>query len=67
MGAKHSSTSAVSSTILYSLRATFISNDGTRKTTKLVGENLTLTDGIEKKDALMQVEACVAAYLEPKK
>lgn len=65
MGAKYPSTSAVPT--LYSLRATFVSRDGSRKTTKLVADNLTLTDGIEKKDGLMQVEACVAAYLEPKK
>jgi hypothetical protein len=52
---------------LYSLRATFISHDGTRKTTKLVGDNLDLATGLEKKGALMQAESCVAAYLEPKK
>lgn len=52
---------------LYTLRATFVSKDGTRKTTKVVDDDLELSEGIEKKDRLMQVGHCVAAYLEPKK
>lgn len=65
MASKQSSTYAVSST-LYTLRATFVSKDGNRQTTRVVADDLSLTDGIEKKDGLMQIGHCVAAYLEPK-